>query len=206
MSELSLAHVFFLSLRISLFVALLLPTSFMVIRALDADYFERWTMKKELAWTLGHLLIIALNNWILIQNIPALDHLGLMQVIYTTALVGAIPIGVDIRLRWNAGSADQAILSINDIVYVRSDGNYLHVFRETEEGFDRELVRSTLKQFCARHDQLIQVHKQYLVNCKRIDRATGNSNGGVIRIGEQHEVPYSRSYFQVVKSMNIKVT
>lgn len=57
-------------------------------------------------------------------------------------------------------------LLIDDIEYIKADGNYLDIFSNGE----KSIVRSTLKSFAEQLDPdlFLQVHKSYIVNLKKL--------------------------------------
>lgn len=80
-----------------------------------------------------------------------------------------------------AGGVD--ILSVNQIDWIESDGNYVHVYID---GSPRT-IRATLRGFAARLDprQFRQIHRSTVVNVSRIVglRAGTNGDGAVVLVG-----------------------
>lgn len=60
-------------------------------------------------------------------------------------------------------------LSLNEILYAKSDGNYLEIFTEDAKPL---LIRSTIKSFLKEIDKsdFIQTHKSYIVNLKHLTK------------------------------------
>jgi len=59
-------------------------------------------------------------------------------------------------------------LSVNEILYIQSDGNYLHIFLEHK----RHVIRSKMTDFSKnlRSDLFKRVHQRYMVNVSKIDQ------------------------------------
>jgi hypothetical protein len=100
----------------------------------------------------------------------------------------------------NAG--ESVTLNIPHILFMKAEGNYVEIYHENASGKGMtHLIRSTLK---AIEDQLIRndnpikrSHRSYLVNTKRVTRATGNAQGLTLFMDAQnHQVPVSRKYVE----------
>jgi DNA-binding LytR/AlgR family response regulator len=78
-------------------------------------------------------------------------------------------------------------LNVEDVNYIQSDGNYLHVFLDHK----KHLVRAKLTDFLKELPETIfaQVHQRYAVNINKID-LIGN---GFIMLGKE-EIPISKRY------------
>lgn len=78
-------------------------------------------------------------------------------------------------------------LKTNDILYVQSDGNYIHIYQENK----KHTIRSKLSDFSDKlpPENFLQVHQRYIVNLNYIDL-----------VGSDHvmikgvDVPVSRKY------------
>ncbi len=83
-------------------------------------------------------------------------------------------------------------LNLDDIYYIQSDGNYLHIFLEHKT----HLVRARLVDFLKQLPDTIfvQVHQRYAINKSKVD-LIGN---GFVVIGKE-EIPVSKRYKTVVE-------
>ena len=83
-------------------------------------------------------------------------------------------------------------LNLDDIHYIQSDGNYLHIFLEHKT----HLVRARLVDFLKQLPDTIfvQVHQRYAINKSKVD-LIGN---GFVVIGKE-EIPVSKRYKTVVE-------
>ncbi|NCP61407.1 MAG: LytTR family transcriptional regulator [Flavobacteriales bacterium] len=92
-------------------------------------------------------------------------------------------------------------LDIQTFLFAKVDGNYLEIFYNTSNGFEKHLKRLTLKEF---DDQLssfpfiFKVHRSYIVNLKAITSISGNAQGYVLNLKDyaQGTIPVSRSKIQ----------
>jgi DNA-binding LytR/AlgR family response regulator len=83
-------------------------------------------------------------------------------------------------------------LEIEDILWVKSDGNYL----EIQTSSKRKLVRATLQGFLENLDEnFLRVHKSYVVNIKHLTKIDSN----YIYI-TSNKIPVSKSYREVLLS------
>lgn len=85
-------------------------------------------------------------------------------------------------------------LVLEEINYIQSDGNYLHIFLAHK----KHMIRAKLTDFLEELPKklFVQVHQRYVVNLTRIS-LLGN---GFIMIGDQ-EIPVSRRYKATVEKL-----
>ncbi len=87
------------------------------------------------------------------------------------------------------------IVSVNQIDWIASDGNYVHVY---VDGSPRT-IRATLRGFVARLDpgQFRQIHRSTVVNVSRVVGLRAGTNGdGVVALVGGHSLRLSRRYRQ----------
>lgn len=85
-------------------------------------------------------------------------------------------------------------LNVDEINYIQSDGNYLHIFLD----YKKHLIRAKLTDFL---DQLpptifAQTHQRYIVNISKID-IIGN---GFVMLGKE-EIPVSKRYKATIEEL-----
>jgi len=88
-------------------------------------------------------------------------------------------------------------VSLNDILWIKSDGNYLEIKTKQKE----ELIRASLSGFIEKlnSDQFFRTHKSYIVNLKNITNIETN----FVLIGDT-KIPLSKNYYDdLVKRLNI---
>jgi DNA-binding LytR/AlgR family response regulator len=78
-------------------------------------------------------------------------------------------------------------LTLEDINYIQSDGNYLHIFLDGKKHMVRAKLNDFLKQLP--ETLFVQTHQRYVINMSKIDLI---GNGFVIISKE--EIPVSRRY------------
>lgn len=85
-------------------------------------------------------------------------------------------------------------LTLEDINYIQSDGNYLHVFLD----YKKHMIRAKLTDFLTQlPDTLfVQVHQRYVINFSKVDLI---GNGFVIISKE--EIPVSKRYKASVEEL-----
>jgi hypothetical protein len=87
-------------------------------------------------------------------------------------------------------------LAFEDLYFVRSDGNYVEVFYQQNQGVHKLLVRNSLK---AIEEQLpshlfFRCHNRFLVNLNHIQKAEGNARNLELELRHVEErIPVSRS-------------
>lgn len=92
---------------------------------------------------------------------------------------------------------------INDFYFIESSGNYIEIFLFEENKIIRKTYRSTLKralEFFKDTYEIMQCHRAYIVNTKKITNATGNSQGLKLRLVNcNFEIPVSRGFVNSVR-------
>ncbi len=85
-------------------------------------------------------------------------------------------------------------LTLEEINYIQSDGNYLHIFLDHKKHMIRAKLVDFLEQLPDTH--FVQVHQRYVINFTRIDLI---GNGFVIVSKE--EIPVSRRFKKTVEKL-----
>jgi hypothetical protein len=186
-------------IRISAFTLLLLPTSFVVVTSSFKKQVANWSISYELLWVTFHFIVIGLHNIYVFRQYEVLDDICITTIMFTTCLVGLIPSILDIYTRT---VRENKPASKNErVIYVKSDGNYIHVYKLESGDIKREIHRTPLNNFQRHTPSLIQVHKSFLVNSNLIKDVNGNSNGGNLTLIEDLQIPYSRGFYNNVKAL-----
>ncbi len=97
---------------------------------------------------------------------------------------------------------EQLEVELHDFFYAQADGNYVEVRYQNEEGVQKRVIRSTLKNF---EDQLSdfsdvkRVHRKYLANLITVTKVTGNAQGYKLHYPSSEQVvPVSRKNSKVL--------
>jgi len=89
---------------------------------------------------------------------------------------------------------------INDFFFIESSGNYIEIYIKADGKIVRKTFRSTLKRaldFFKDTREVMQCHRAFIVNSNKVIKATGNSQGLVLRLENcEYEVPVSRNYVE----------
>ncbi len=185
-------------IKISLFCAMILPSSFIIVSTFYKKTIDSWTFGKEAIWILGHFLVIGSYNLFLFKNSSIAQDISAVSVFVSTCFVGLIPAAIDVFLRLSPKAFNR---KKSDVVYVKSDGNYIHVYQFSKGVIVRKVQRIPLNHFQQERPGLVQVHKSFLVNSSLIREIKGNSNGGKLMLIKDLQVPYSRGFYQNVKNI-----
>lgn len=88
--------------------------------------------------------------------------------------------------------------SINDLIYINSEKNYVRIYLKKDTGVQEHFVR---KQMLELEDKLnsftnvIRCHKSYIINTQYIKNITGNARGYYLQFnGVNKEIPVSRKF------------
>lgn len=197
MSFLNSELLWFFVVRISSVTVLLMFLNYYLVKYLLPSIMQNWNLWKEALWVVMHFIPIGIFNVFLVLNTAELSFVSPAQVFFSTCLVGIIPSGLDVAYRAWIKPVPKEVLPI---VYVQSDGNYVHVYKKDDSEIEREMLRSSLMDYYSQHKyDLIRTHRSYLVNQEFISKLQGNSNGGQVILKTGQKVPYSRSYFKELK-------
>lgn len=92
-----------------------------------------------------------------------------------------------------------------EILLIKSSGNYMEVFYLKEGKVSRYILRSTLEKVTKQLDLypfLFKCHRSYLINTDRIEKVRGNKRGYTITVsGLQEAIPVSRSKIDLFHSV-----
>lgn len=93
---------------------------------------------------------------------------------------------------------------LKNFLYIESLGNYVELYILDTDKIIRKVFRSTLKRsldFFIDSPEIVQCHRAFIVNTKKILKTTGNSQGLRLSLESfEIEVPVSRGFVNAVKS------
>jgi hypothetical protein len=93
-------------------------------------------------------------------------------------------------------------VDVSDIVYLKSDQNYISIYYIENEKLKSYLLRislvNALKQITSEH--IFRCHRSYVVNINRIEKITGNAQSLKIQLTQNCVVPVSRSFIKEFKT------
>jgi hypothetical protein len=96
---------------------------------------------------------------------------------------------------------DQIGINLYNVLYMKSDGNYIDLFME---GGEKKTIRGNLQTIStemARFKHIYQCHRSYLINLYKITAIKGNAMGYVLSFSNKAWVPVSRNKSQEFKEL-----
>ncbi len=92
----------------------------------------------------------------------------------------------------------------NDILFAKSENNYVFVFYLDEDIVKKIMLRNTLSNILRQAPFLIQSHRSYLFNPNKIKGLNGNSQNATLQLNSFDEkIPVSKTYFSQIKDLLI---
>ncbi len=91
--------------------------------------------------------------------------------------------------------------ALTDVVFVKSEDNYVSIFYITSEGIKEKMLRGTLKHIHSQLPTLIRVHRSFIINPTHVEELRGNAqNGKVYLRGVETPIAVSKTYFERIKN------
>ncbi|PRY89169.1 LytR/AlgR family response regulator transcription factor [Mongoliibacter ruber] len=81
--------------------------------------------------------------------------------------------------------SDDFELNTDDFLFAKSEGNYLEIFFEKEDGTNKILKRMTMKELESQLDSFphfFKTHRSFLINLKKVKKVKGNAQGYQLEI------------------------
>lgn len=105
-----------------------------------------------------------------------------------------------IRLQSNKLN-DSIVLDVNDLIFIKSDGNYIEIFTsdngkivKTLYRYSLQLIEEQLKQY----PFILRVHRSFIINIYKVNKASGNARNYQLYFkGIEENVPVSRTKFEI---------
>jgi len=119
------------------------------------------------------------------------------QVITSSIKEHQIYPGMELEIRISSeNEKEYAVMKVQDLLFIKSDGNYITVGYLKNGKITRALLRNTMKyavDLMEPYPILFQCHRSWLVNLHRISEVLGNSQGlRIIINGFEEEIPVAR--------------
>lgn len=138
---------------------------------------------------------------------------GALKVNRYKTLNEKIAESVEIDLKEKQVDSDNLKIDLNnetldvqssDFIFAQSMQNYVTIYIENSDtkDFEKKVVRSTLTALANQivSEQILQVHRSYIVNKEKIERVTGNAQGLKLHlIHSEIIVPVSRKYIPLFR-------
>jgi hypothetical protein len=96
-------------------------------------------------------------------------------------------------------------LTYENLLFIRSVGNYIEVYFKNGDKIDSHILRSSLKRIedsIIDNNYVCRSHRAYLVNLKNISNVSGNSQGYQLEFDvTDKRVPVSRKYLKNIRDL-----
>jgi hypothetical protein len=103
-------------------------------------------------------------------------------------------------------SVNDLKINIDDLLYVKSLGNYVSVCFTENGKKKKEVIRTTMKQIennLTKNNNIVRCHKSYFVNLKKVTNSFGNARSLYLQIGDaEAQIPVSR---KIAKELTSKI-
>ena len=111
----------------------------------------------------------------------------------------------DTHLTFIGNTRDMLDISVKDLIYIESEGNYIKVTYLHDGNVQQKMIRNTLKQIeqmVLSFNHIIRCHRAFLVNTHQVIKIDGNARGYYLTLRNcSQEVPVSRAYTTLIKQM-----
>ncbi len=92
-------------------------------------------------------------------------------------------------------------VEIAKVIYVKSEDNYVKIYYLKDEILAEKMLRITLSGIQKQLDNVIKIHRSYLINTSYIVSLKGNSQNAKLLLKHvKNSIPVSKTYFEKVKS------
>ncbi|MEP0263141.1 LytTR family DNA-binding domain-containing protein [Dokdonia sp.] len=89
---------------------------------------------------------------------------------------------------------------LTDILFVRSEDNYVFISHLTPDGIKEKMLRSTLKNIHAQLPDLIRIHRSFIIHPIHVKELRGNAQNAKIYLkGVENPITVSKTYFESIK-------
>ncbi len=123
-------------------------------------------------------------------------HPRTLQEVASTAQAAATPGPLSMITIPTEHGREDLSLPESELLFIRSAGNYLEVYRTNGARIERHVLRGSLKraeEALSAHPRLLRCHKSHLVNLDRVVHVSGNAQGYQLHLDHGTEiVPVSR--------------
>jgi DNA-binding LytR/AlgR family response regulator len=112
--------------------------------------------------------------------------------------------GIEREIRISSeNEKENAVMKVQDLLFIKSDGNYITVGYLKNGKITRALLRNTMKyavDLLGPYPFIFQCHRSWLVNLHRISEVLGNSQGlRIIIDGFEEEIPVARKIMTALR-------
>lgn len=102
------------------------------------------------------------------------------------------------------------VLNVNQILFLKSEDNYISIFYLQNDQVEKALIRTNLKKIVGEwdHPNLIRIHRSYMVNMQRIDSVQRKKGDFQIQLSHFSDMPlkvsgtYKRIFEAQIEALN----
>lgn len=97
----------------------------------------------------------------------------------------------------SANQRERLQLKQSQLLYLKSEDNYVGVVYRNHSKIQEKLLRGSLKDFekQLKHSPVIRCHRSFLVNLSQVINISGNARGYLLELrNSNHSIPVSRTY------------
>jgi len=218
-------NVFLLTLGFSFISLIVIFSVLFVFPHLYPRFFDKkkWTIGKMFLLIISTVILISIANWFYNYKIfnEQKEYINLPLFIVFTILIAIFPITFYLmiydkythkskRVSYKNPKANKTLILIDennkekltftleDVIYISAQGNYVSIFFNTEKGVREKVLRSSLKKienqlnhcFC-----FIRCHRSYIINTYWFEKVTGNARSYSLKSPIiDYTIPISRSF------------
>jgi hypothetical protein len=188
----------------------------------------RWNVVRELATLIP--VVIAMSMAALYYHHAVIGgysiHLGdIIYFLKISLAVGIVPFSILFYIKWsnsrtitvesNGSTSEVSItfesnnkkekpvtIQLSDLIYVKSNGNYIEIKQRTEKGVKAHMIRKSLNQVEGRLPEtlFLKLHRSYIVNVALISDLSLRGSSYVVKISQTDiEIPVSRTMVREVR-------
>ncbi len=167
----------------------------------EGDFFYTWYHLQYYTFIIGVFptvfIMIAEQNWNLHKHVKGAQLLDKELGEVETYTESDINPSLIIK---SENEKDIFNIPSQNLLYIKSAGNYLEVNFIKDDHVKTELLRSTIKRMeseLSSHSFIMRCHRMYLINLLNIEHVTGDSQGYRIMFnGLDLQLPVSRGYIK----------
>ncbi|HEX6227700.1 MAG TPA: LytTR family DNA-binding domain-containing protein [Chryseolinea sp.] len=100
-------------------------------------------------------------------------------------------------------------IAVRNIVYVKSEDNYILLFHKHDQHLQKELIRTTLKRLEQELGlpNMIRIHRSYMINSQNLISAVKTPKGYKVKMGSDtaHHLPVSVTYQKAFEAKVVSI-
>jgi hypothetical protein len=142
-------------------------------------------------------------------------HIGYFKHVISVFIPMFLPLLITLRLKHGvltkpkeqsqitikgANKREELIIQRNQLLFIKASENYVEIYYLDDTQVKSEIFRNTLFSVAKQFPFLLQSHRSYLVNQKKIKELKGNSQkASIVLLDSEIEIPVSKSFYKKIK-------